>query len=421
MNYNKYPKYKHSGIKWIGEIPEHWEIIKLKYVLDSLESGNREIGGGGIADGIFSIGGEHIGWFGELILDNPKFISEDYYNNLNKGKIKKNDVLLVKDGATIGKCALISKMPFSECAVNEHVFILRVNQKFSAKYLFYLVWCRVGQEQILMNIRGSAQPGLNSYFINDVIIPIPPLPEQTAIANFLDDKTAKIDSLIEKKKKLIELYKEERTAVINQAVTRGINPNVKLKPSGIDWLGDIPAHWEVKKLKYVAKLKSGESITSDKITDEGQYPVYGGNGLRGYTSNYTHEGDYILIGRQGALCGNVNYARGKFFASEHAVVVTISNFVELIWLGEILRAMNLNKFSVSAAQPGLSVERIQNLFIPIPPLEEQQQIVEYIESEMKRIDEKIARTEKEIELLQEYRTALISEVVTGKIKIIDKV
>lgn len=129
----------------------------------------------------------------------------------------------------------------------------------------------------------------------------------------------------------------------------------------------IPDGWRMKKLKYVASLKSGESITSDEIADSGEYPVYGGNGLRGYTSKYTHSGHYVLIGRQGALCGNVNYASGRFWASEHAVVASIRDEVDVTWLGELLRAMDLNQYSQSAAQPGIAVDVIGNLELPVPP------------------------------------------------------
>ena len=391
-----YPKYKPSGIEWIGEIPSHWDSLKIKKSLSSLESGSRETGGGNLLEGVFSLGGEHIGWFGELLLNNPKFIPEDYFTTLKNGKIKSGDVLLVKDGATIGKCAVVKKLPFLKCAVNEHVFILRANEHFIPAFIFYFIWCHIGREQILLNVRGSAQPGLNSNFINEVYISVPPKEEQTTIADYLDKKTAHVDESIAKKQKLIELLKEERTAIVNEAVSgKGKN-------------------WERKKLKYVAKLKSGDGITSDDIRPDGEFPVYGGNGLRGYTSVYTHEGNYVLIGRQGALCGNINYANGKFFASEHAVVVSILDGSEFLWLGELLRSMNLNQYSLASAQPGLSVERIQNLTIPVPAFKEQKKIVSYIQTETQKIDNTISKMEKEIELMQEYRTALISEVVTGK-------
>ena len=141
----------------------------------------------------------------------------------------------------------------------------------------------------------------------------------------------------------------------------------KYKDSGVDWLGEIPEGWVIKKLKYVADLKSGNNLTSNQIKDFGECPVYGGNGLRGYYSDYTHESEFVLIGLQGALCGNINYASGKFWATDHAVVIRhhILKY-ERFWLGELLRTMNLNQYSVAAAQPGLAVETIKNLSLPYP-------------------------------------------------------
>lgn len=173
-----------------------------------------------------------------------------------------------------------------------------------------------------------------------------------------------------------------------------------------------PAHWTHQKLKFVASLRSGESITSDDISAAGEYPVYGGNGVRGYTSSYTHEGTYPVIGRQGALCGNVNYATGRFWASEHAVVVNVHDGHVVRWLGEVLRSMNLNQYSQSAAQPGISVEVIENLTVPVPPKPEQEVIANYLDRETARIDGLIAEKERMLALLDEKRAALISRVVT---------
>jgi type I restriction enzyme S subunit len=186
----------------------------------------------------------------------------------------------------------------------------------------------------------------------------------------------------------------------------------KYKDSGVNWLGNIPEHWEIKKIQYVGRLKSGENITSQQIHKEGLYPVFGGNGLRGYFDFYTHEGHYILIGRQGALCGNINYANGKFWASEHAVVVTCSTNFEVYWFGELLKTMNLNQYSTSAAQPGLSVEQISRLKIPFPPLDEQTAIARFLDYKTKQIDDLIAKKEALLEKLDEKRTALISHAVT---------
>lgn len=190
-----------------------------------------------------------------------------------------------------------------------------------------------------------------------------------------------------------------------------------MKPSGVAWLGDVPAHWGLPQIKHLVYLKSGESITSEQIEEAGQFPVYGGNGLRGYTAAYTHDGDFVLIGRQGALCGNINYATGRFYASEHAVVAKPLVQCNTRWLGELLRSMNLNQYSIAAAQPGLSVERIRELRLPEPPVEEQNAIAAFIDTETSQIDHVAARTRREIDLIREYRTRLIADVVTGQLDV----
>lgn len=178
------------------------------------------------------------------------------------------------------------------------------------------------------------------------------------------------------------------------------------------WLNTIPSDWERKKLKHVASLKSGDSITADDIAESGEYAVFGGNGIRGYTSAYTHCGRHVLIGRQGALCGNINYASGCFWASEHAVVAAINTETDVTWLGELLRSMNLNQYSQSAAQPGLGVDVIANLEIPVPPLRVQREIADYIDRETTRLDAVVGTKERVLGLLAEKRRAIVTRAVT---------
>ena len=205
--------------------------------------------------------------------------------------------------------------------------------------------------------------------------------------------------------------------MIHQAVTRGLDQEVALKPSGIDWLEEIPTHWHTRSLKTVCRMKSGDGITAESIEEHGEYPVYGGNGLRGYARNYTHDGDFILIGRQGALCGNVHLAQGRFWASEHAVVVSPAQRHDLHWFAGLLNAMNLNQYSISAAQPGLSVERVMTLRIGVPPTAEQSAIGMHIVKAGTTADEAISHVGRQIELIREYRTRLIADVVTGQLDV----
>lgn len=302
------------------------------------------------------------------------------------------------------------------------LYVLSPKPELDASLLYYLT---VSPQFRLLgeaHMTGAAgQKRVPEDFIKNYPTPFLSLLEQRAIANFLDRQTTQLDKLIAAKERLLVLLAEKRRALITQAVTRGLKADVPMRDSGIEWLGEIPKHWNIFTLKRLANLKSGETITADSIEEEGIYPVYGGNGLRGYTSTFTHSGYYVLIGRQGALCGNINYAQEQFWASEHAVVVSPVKPLETKWLGELLRVMNLNQYSISAAQPGLSVEIVSNLYLPVPPLDEQQTIVIYIETETQKLDALKAATERTINLLKERRSSLIAAAVTGQIVVGEQV
>jgi type I restriction enzyme, S subunit len=183
------------------------------------------------------------------------------------------------------------------------------------------------------------------------------------------------------------------------------------KDSGVEWIGDIPSHWKLQRLKYLARLESGETIKPESFVDEG-YPVYGGNGFRGFTTKYTNDGFYPLIGRQGALCGNVNYASGKFYASEHAVVVYPLKNMDAYWLGESIKLANFNRLSQSSAQPGISVNIIKNEWFPLPPEEERQSISTFILEANTEVDKAVTIKERQIALLNERKQILIQQAVT---------
>jgi type I restriction enzyme S subunit len=414
--YKPYPEYKDSGVKWLGKIPEHWKAERLKWLLCKLESGKRETDGEKIFDEVLSIGGEHIGWNGEWILDNPRYISEQYFSQLRSGIISQGDVLLVKDGATIGKVAIAESLVSEKMAVNEHVFILKANAKTHTKYLFYLINSQLGQDQISLQIRGAAQPGLNSDFKNVVLVPLLPLTEQQDIADFLDRRTGEIDELIAKKERVIELLKEKRTAIISHAVTKGLNPDAKMKDSDVDWLGEIPKHWDISSLKRYFRVKSGDMTSALDLLDEG-YQVFGGNGFRGFTDKWNTEANTIIIGRYGALCGNVRITRDRIWATEHAFRVFPLLRFHTDYFAYLLYALDLNKFSARTAQPGLNSDLVRNNIVGIPPIHEQEAISDFLDRETSKIDALIAKVTKAIEKLKEYRTALISAAVTGKIDV----
>ena len=333
--------------------------------------------------------------------------------------LQRDDVLITKDSEAwddIGVPSLVAESA-DDLLSGYHLALLRPFQEVLGPYLARALQSKAVAYQFHVRANGVTRYGVTRTGIHSVQIPLPPLPEQRAIVRYLDDADQRIRRFVDAKRKLVDLLEEEKRAVVNQAVTRGLDPNIRLKPSGVEWLGDVPEHWEVRRLKTICSMKSGDGITSETIEESGAHPVYGGNGLRGYTSSYTHDGQFALIGRQGALCGNVHIARGKFWASEHAVVATLcsSNIVD--WFGPILMAMNLNQYSISAAQPGLAVERVLNLHLPVPPELEQIRIAGHIERATADIDSAIARAQRQIALVEEYRSRLIADVVTGKLDV----
>jgi len=398
----RYDTYKDSGVKWLGEIPSHWEVIKSKYLwkesFSISENGNEELLSVSQYDGITPAKGDSR----SESLEGYKIVSE-------------NDLVINIMLAWMGGLG-VSKF---DGIVSPAYCVYKLTKDSNPKYLHYLYKTPLYLAEFARHSSGVIPSRWRMYTddFGQVVSLLPPRKEQDAIVGYLDEKMAKIDAAIAQQQQMIDLLNERKQIIINRAVTKGLNPNAKMKDSGVEWIGEVPEHWEVRRLKHIAKLQSGDTISSDSFTETG-YPVFGGNGFRGYTNRFTNDGDYVLIGRQGALCGNVNYAHGQFFASEHAVVVYPYHKENLVWLGEVIRASNLNQYSQSAAQPGLAVSLIQNICYPYPPKEERDEIALYIEKNIKVMEAGIKNYQQQISLLQERKQIIINEVVTGKVKVV---
>ena len=247
-------------------------------------------------------------------------------------------------------------------------------------------------------------------------ISLPTTAEQLTIANYLDNQTQKIDCLIANKKAQAEKLKELRQIEINNAVTKGLNPNVELKDSGIDWLGKIPKHWTVKRLKSILiNINSGDGITNDDLVEDGEFEIYGGNGVMGYTDKYNSEGKVIVIGRVGAKCGVVYLVDKKIWISDNALQSRTYNSYEFVYY--LIDAMNLNNYANQNAQPLITGGILKVLYAGVPPKEEQIQIAKHLQERTTSIDKLISNIDAQIEKLQELRKIKIYEAVTGKIKV----
>lgn len=353
-------------------IESKFEQFKLSQVLEVLESGNRPKGGvGEYLEGIPSLGGEHIGLDGRLSIskNNLKFVPIDFFNSSKQGILKDLDILICKDGALTGKVALFrtNDLGYESSMINEHVFLLRANENSIQGYLFNLLLSKKGQELLKANITGQAQGGLNRGNLLDIRIPLPPLDIQKKIVSEIEAMEKQQQNAVEEVEKL----------------------RIEVKTNFKSIKG------KTKRLDEVCELKAGNFVKADNISKEfspNLYPCYGGNGLRGYTETFTNEGQFSLVGRQGALCGNVHLVSGKFHATEHALVAYPKDDVNTLWLHYQLVFMNLNQYATGTAQPGLSVMNINPVEISVPTIEEQKKVVVEIE----KIETKIAALEKQI-------------------------
>ena len=250
----------------------------------------------------------------------------------------------------------------------------------------------------------------------DAPLPLPTLEEQVSIARYLDYSDQMLRGGGSQKQRLVELMEEYKGAVIQQAVTRGLDPDVPLKPSGIEWLGDIPEHWEVRRLKSVCRFSYGDSLSSeDRI--EGSIPVFGSNGQVDFHISANTNGPCVVIGRKGSF-GKVHYSEKPVFAIDTTFFVD-SRFTDanLRYLGYLLGTLRLDSVSRDSAVPGLSREDAYQHVVAIPSFVEQNAIVAHLNKLTSDIDAAIAHTRREIELLEEYRTRLIADVVTGKLDV----
>lgn len=407
------------------------EYVRLKWVLQTIESGRRETSDtDGSEDGVLSIGGEHVGWGGEWIFENPRYISRDFFNAMSSGVIKANDILLVKDGATIGKAAIAERMPSNEAAVNEHVFLLRISNDNFPKYYFYVIQSPSVQEQIWLEVRGAAQPGLSSEFCSKLIVPRPSKRVQESIADYLDRETAGLDALVTEKKRLLELLAEKRRALITRAVTRGLDLNVPIRDSGISWLGEIPAHWETERTRWLFRERDERSDTGEEdlltvshltgvtLRSEKDVNMFEAATKEGY--KICLSGDLVIntmwawMGAMGvsSLDGIVSPAYNVYEPKAHLD----PDYVDaLVRLPAFAQEVTRHSKGVWSSRLRLYPEGFFAVSLPVPPLSEQREIVAHIAHETCKLDELSDATEKTAVLLKERRAALISAAVTGQI------
>lgn len=420
----RYDSYKDSGIEWIGEVPSHWEVCRLKNFtfLQNIPSSNKN-----------KIGLENIeGKTGRFIETNSEFDG-------NGIEFEVGDIIYGKLRPYLQKVWIAT---FKGNAVGDF-FVFRTKVNCYNKYLFYTMLSNGFTAICNGATLGAKMPRVSSDFICNLHYYLPPFAEQQAIAAYLDKRCGKIDKAIAKQQKRIELLQELRQSIITNAVTRGINPDAPLKDSGLEWIGQVPEHWEIKHLKYICKINGRVGYrgytTNDLVQEgEGAYTI-GGKHIASCKLDLS-DADFIswekyyespeIMVRKGDIVIAQRGSLGKAALIEEEIGEATIN-PSLVLLNRILvnakflhyylisnaTLTNILLLNTATAVPMISQNQISNMKIPIPPLSEQQQIVNNIECKTVRLDKSVISAEHRIDLLQELKQSIITEVVTGKRKV----
>lgn len=324
------------------------------------------------------------------------YISEQSNALLSKSQIRAGDVLTVRTGYPGTSAVVRAELSGSNCI---DVLITRPAKRVDSDYLARWINSPFGKEQVLRDQGGLAQKHFNVGDMRKLLVALPSPSEQRAIAEALND----VDALLSGLDRLIAKKRDLKQAAMQQLLT------------GQTRLPGFSGGWRRTRLGALCSMKSGEGITSAQIDEGSKYPCYGGNGLRGYSGRFTHDGRHALIGRQGALCGNVVYVEGAFYASEHAIVVTSAMTTDVRWLAYVLGEMRLNRLSESSAQPGLSVGKLSDLEVVAPPTHSEQTAIAEVLSDM---DAEIAALERRRDKTRDLKQAMMQELLTGRTRLV---
>ena len=441
-NYKMYETYKDSGVGLIGEIPGHWKISKIKFTTyvkgrigwqglkadEFINEGPYLVTGTDFAEGI-------INW------KSCYHINKKRYDEAPPIQLKEDDLLITKDG-TIGKIAIVQNKP-EYAIVNSGVFVTRPNGLFYlVKFMYWILNSNIFTKYVDYSSLGSTIIHLYQETFKNFSFPICSLEEQKKIIEFLNNKTSYIDSIIDDKENLINLLKEKRQAIITETVTRGLNSNVKMKDSGVGWIGEIPEHWNSVIFKRIIKgIKDGTHGTHERV-NEGELFLCANNikyetiiisdsdskiSFEEYekivSSGYPAKGDILLccVGTIGRSCV-YNYDKTFAFQRSVAFIRLKNNENEYFYNYFIQTQMyqeHLMSYANTSAQSGVYMNNIINTYVLNVPLNEQIQIVKYLNIKVNEINNFVSDINEQIKKLKEYRQSLISEVVTGKVDVRD--
>ena len=421
----RYDTYKDSGVQWLGEIPGHWERNKVVRLFKQIGSGTTPSSG---EASLYADEGTPWLQSGDFnnneINSTSKFVTDKALDNYGLRLYNPGGVVIAMYGASIGKVGLLN----IATTVNQACCVLSDSDHLLQKFSFYVFINE--KDNLVKKSKGGTQPNISQEIIKSHYIPIPPLSEQHSIVSFLDAKCGKIDEWVTKKQKEVEHLQELKQRVIADAVTRGLNPHVKMKATNIPWLKEIPEHWEMRKMKYLFDERSEKNhpdepmlsaTQSEGVILQSKYQgrvVVVNTGFEGL--KLVKVGDFVIHLR--SFQGGIEYAHDRGIISS-AYTILSPKFPEFsVYYKRLFKSssfIDLLKICVTGIREGQNINysKLKQFSIPVPPLSEQRSIVSYLDAKCSKIDKLIDNITKEIECIKEYKQRLISDVVTGQIKV----
>lgn len=426
----KYDEYKDSGVAWIGEVPKHWEVKKMNYHCSTITDF--------VASGSFADLKRNVQYLGEpdyaMLIRTvdlssndkkqpPVYISKSSYEFLSNSNLFGGEVVLPNIGASIGNVYMVPKL-YKHMSLAPNAIM--VKSYGNDKFLYYYFKSKPGVDSLMLIGMAAAQDKFNKTELRSLKVLVPPLTEQTAIATYLDTHCAKIDNLISIQQKRIALLQELKQSVITHAVTKGLNPNVEMKQSGVEWIGDVPKHWEYCRFKDFMLLQTTASNSNNKI---GLENIESRSGRFVYTGS-EFEGNGIAFSNQDIIYGKLRpYLQKVWLATFDGNAVgdffvfrmksnSCPSFVKYLMLSDGY-TKETDGSTIGAKMPRVSSDFILTMHYCLPPITEQAAIASYLDHKCATIDNSISNAQHQIELLQEYKQSLITEVVTGKRKVTD--
>jgi type I restriction enzyme S subunit len=414
-----YPAYKDSGVQWLGKVPEHWEVSPGRMVFrEIIDRGHpdEQLLSVTITRGVLRQA--------DLLADSSKKDSSNE-DKSNYKLVQPGDLVYNKMRAWQGAVGVSAYRGI----VSPAYIVQRLRSAENLpRYIHFLLRTPLFASEAERWSYGitSDQWSLRAEEFKCIYFSLPPLPEQTAIVRFLDYMDRRIRGPIRAKQKLIKLLEEYRQALIHQAVTGKIDvrtgqPYPSYKDSGVAWLGKVPEHWEVVPLRWFISIASGDFIETSAVSgnrsNERPYPVIGGNGVLGYAGLYNATEITVVVGRVGALCGNVHIVNEPAWITDNALMITQIIEFSPKFLSIQLKVMDLNRLANANAQPLVTGGMIKAQRVVKPLIHEQLAIVDFVDEQTAKLDAAIAAARREIELLREYRERLIADVVTGKVDV----